>query len=74
MLGFQGKNPLHDDLISLGDGLRDAQLNQLEVQSQQDGLGSTVIGWSVNAKRIFGYSGDAAGRRVRMPNLLCRQH
>lgn len=33
----------------------------------------TVIGWLVNAKRIFGRSGDPAGWRVGMPNLLCRQ-
>ncbi|MDF0668103.1 MAG: hypothetical protein P0119_18830 [Nitrospira sp.] len=29
MLGFQGKNPLHDELISLGDGLRAAPPDQL---------------------------------------------
>lgn len=33
----------------------------------------TVVGWTVNTKAIFRYGGDAVGRRVRMPNLLCRQ-
>lgn len=33
----------------------------------------TVIGWLVNAKQIFEYGGDPVGRRVRIPNLLCRQ-
>lgn len=74
MPGFQGKDPLQDDLIALGDGRRGAQPDQQEVRSQQGAHGQHRDRMVGEREADFGYGGDAAGRRVRMPNLLCRQH